>query len=210
MSADFSDAIDELGIRDNTLFIFTSDNGAEFTLPYIGTSGPWRGTYFTGLEGSLRVPFIARWPGRIPAGAVSNEIVHEMDIFPTLARIAGADVPHDRIIDGVDQTDFLLGNTTKSNREGFVVYVGNDIFGVKWRNWKMMSKEVSTGYGDPIRSYGLPLFYNLITDPKEEHPLDERASHNLWVRWPAGQILMEHLMSLQRESPVRPGAPDPS
>jgi hypothetical protein len=64
-------------------------------------------TYFTGLEGSLRVPFIIRWPGKLPAGCVRNEIVHEMDIFPTLARVAGAKVPTDRAIDGVDQLDFF-------------------------------------------------------------------------------------------------------
>ena len=129
------DAIDQLGIADNTIFIFTSDNGPEMFLPNIGSSGPWRGTYFTGLEGSLRVPFIVRWPGKVPAGAVSDEIVHQMDVFPTLAGFTGAEVPKDRIIDGVDQGEFLLGKSAKSGREGFVVYVGNEIYGIKWRNW---------------------------------------------------------------------------
>ncbi|MDB6145612.1 MAG: arylsulfatase [Pseudomonas sp.] len=203
------DAIDKLGIRENTLVIFTSDNGPEFSLPDIGSSGPWRGTYFTGLEGSLRVPFITRWPGKVPAGGVSNEIVHEMDVFPTLARLAGAQVPQDRIIDGLDQSEFLLGKTDKSKRESVVVYVGNDIFGVKWRNWKVMSKEVGTGYGEPVRSYGVPLFYNLLTDPKEEHAADPRVVQNLWVRFPAFQVIAEHMKSLRQEPPIRPGTPDP-
>ncbi len=203
------DAVDQLGQRDNTIFIFTSDNGPEMFLPYVGSSGPWRGSYFTGLEGSLRVPFIVRWPGKVPAAAVSNEIVHEMDVFPTLARLAGAELPKDRIVDGVDQGDFLLGKAQKSAREGFVVYVGNDIYGVKWRNWKVMSKEVGTGYGEPVRSYGVPLFYNLLTDPKEEHAADPRLLENLWVRFPAFQVLTEHLKSLKQEPPVRPGTPDP-
>ena len=73
---------------------------------------------FTGFEGSLRVPFVIRWPSKIQAGGASNEIVHEMDLFPTFARIAGGKVPEDRIIDGVDQTDFFLGEQEKSNREG--------------------------------------------------------------------------------------------
>ena len=107
------DAIDELGIRDNTIFIFTADNGPEATppgnntvtveTPSPGSAGPWRGTMFTGFEGSLRVPFAIRWPGKIPAGSVSNGIVHEMDLFPTFARIAGGKVPEDRVIDGLSR-----------------------------------------------------------------------------------------------------------
>ena len=105
------DAIDSLGVRDNTIFVFTSDNGPDPTFPWQGSSGPWRGYYFTHMEGSLRTPFIIRWPGHIPAGRVSNEIVHEVDTFTTFGRIAGAQLPQDRAIDGVDQTDFLLGRS---------------------------------------------------------------------------------------------------
>ena len=83
------DAIDELRIRDNTIVVFTSDNGPEATWPWQGSPGPWRGYYFTHMEGSLRVPFIIRWPGRVPAARVSNEIVHEVDTYTTFAKIAG-------------------------------------------------------------------------------------------------------------------------
>src|SRR6516164_8917387 len=106
------DAIDELAIRNNTIVVFTSDNGPDASYPYQGSSGPWRGYYFTHMEGSLRVPFIIRWPGKVPTGRVSNEIVHEVDTYTTFAKIAGAQVPQDRAIDGVDQTDFLLGKET--------------------------------------------------------------------------------------------------
>jgi arylsulfatase A-like enzyme len=112
------DAIDELRIRDDTIVVFTSDNGPEATWPWQGSSGPWRGYYFTHMEGSLRAPFIIRWPGRIPAGRVSNEIVHQVDTYTTFAKIAGASVPQDRPIDGVDQTEFLLGESEQSSREG--------------------------------------------------------------------------------------------
>ena len=81
------------GIEDNTLVIFTSDNGPEATHPWEGDSGPWRGTYFTAMEGSLRAPFIIRWPGKVPAGRVNNEIVHIVDLFTTLARVGGAQDP---------------------------------------------------------------------------------------------------------------------
>jgi arylsulfatase len=201
------DEVDRLGIRENTIFIFTADNSAEFTVPYHGFTGPWRGTYVTGLEGSLRVPFIIRWPGKVPVGAVSNEIVHEIDLFPTLARIAGGKVPQNRIIDGVDQTEFFLGKKGASNRESIVVYVGSDIYGVKWRNWKMMFKEVERGTG-PVEQFSAPKFFDLQVDPKEEFPLD-RWEENAWVRWPAGQVLIEHAASLKNEPPIRPGTPDP-
>lgn len=202
------DTVEELGLRDDTIFIFTSDNGPEFASAWYGSSGPWRGTYFTGLEASLRVPFIVRWPGKVPAGMVSNEIVHQMDLFPTLARMAGGKVPTDRVIDGVDQTDFLSGKQEKSNRESVVIYVGNDLHGVKWRNWKMMFKEMDNG-GSPVRELSIPHFYNLLVDQKEEHPNAPSLPENLWVRYPASKILVDHAVSLKKEPPIAPGTPDP-
>jgi arylsulfatase len=203
------DTVDQLGIMDNTIFIFTSDNGPDPTVPHQSFSGPWSGSYFTGKEGSLRVPFIVRWPKKIPAGKVSNEIVHEMDLFPTLARIVGGKLPTDRIIDGIDQLDFFLGKQEVSNRESVIVYVGSEIYGIKWRNYKMMSKEIEKGFADPTRTYGVPLVYDLHTDPKEETPLHAKWYEIGWIRWPAGQYLVEHMVSLSKEPPIRPGTPDP-
>jgi len=68
------DAVSRLKLADNTIFIFSSDNGPEDTMPWRGWACPWSGTYVTGIEGSLRVPFIIRWPGKVPAGRVSNEM----------------------------------------------------------------------------------------------------------------------------------------
>jgi arylsulfatase A-like enzyme len=201
------DLVDKLGVRDDTIFIFTSDNGPEMLEPYNGWSGPWRGSYFTGLEGSLRVPFIVRWPGKIPAGRVSNEIVHEMDIFPTLASAAGGKLPTDRAIDGVDQLGFLMGKQEKSNRDGFVVYVGNEIFGVTWQNWKMMSKSLDKGT-DAVTEWSIPRFFNLYQDPQEKHALSYEIE-DLWVRYPAGKILVDHLASFQKYPLIKPGTPDP-
>jgi arylsulfatase len=202
------DTIKELGVADNTIFIFTADNGPEMLPGHSGWGGPWRGSYFTGLEGSLRVPFIIRWPGKVPAGAVSNDIVHEMDMYATFAKWTGAEIPTDRIIDSVDQSDFLTGKRDKSNRDGFVVYVGNDLFGVKWRNWKMMFKEVERGT-DAKKTYDFPRFYNLYADPKEEYPLTKATAGHFWTRWPMGAILTEHANSLNKEPPIKPGTPDP-
>ena len=202
------DTLDELGIADETIFVFTSDNGPEMLPGHNGWSGPWRGSYFTGLEGSLRVPFIIRWPGKVPAGAVSNEIVHEIDMFATFAKLTGGKVPTDRVIDSVDQSDVLTGKQEKSNRDGFIVYVGNDMFGVKWRNWKMMFKEVERGTDHKL-TYDFPRFYNLYSDPKEEYPLTKATAGHFWVRWPMSEILTEHLASLKKEPPIQPGTPDP-
>ena len=202
------DVVDALGIRNDTIFVFTADNGPEGAIPHQGFSGPWRGSYFTGLEGSLRVPFLVRWPGKIPEKRVSNEIVHEVDLLATFARIAGGEMPADRVIDSVDQTDFFKGMKEQSSRESVVVYVGKALYGVKWRDWKMMVKEISTISADPVRNYGVPLFYNLLLDPKEEYPV-LNAPPNFWVRYPAGQVLVDHAKSLALEPPIPPGTRDP-
>jgi hypothetical protein len=111
-------------------------------------------------------------------------------------------------IDGVDQTNFFLGKKDQSNRDSVVIYVGNELCGVKWRNWKMMLKELDDATG-PVETYGIPRFYDLYVDPKEEYPLDPRVIENLWVRYPISQILLEHIVSLKKEPPIRPGTPDP-
>jgi arylsulfatase A-like enzyme len=131
------DALDRFGIAEDTVLLFASDNGPEFRRPWRGTAGPWVGTYHTAMEGGLRVPFMVRWPGRVPAGRVSNEVVHVVDLYATLARIAGAKVPDDRPLDSIDQLDFFTGKRDTSAREGFVFFIKQEMRAVKWRNWKM-------------------------------------------------------------------------
>jgi arylsulfatase A-like enzyme len=199
------DAVKEAGIEDNTLVIFASDNGPEATDPWEGDSGPWRGTYFTAMEASLRAPFIIRWPGKVPAGRISNEIVHIVDIYPTLARVGGASVPKDRPIDGVDQLDFLLGNQENSNRDGFPAYVADRLSAVKWRNWKMHLIWQVNMYDPPI-TLPEPKVINLLTDLKEERDVGAKAS---WVGVPMLKILVEFEQSLKKYPPIRAGTPDP-
>jgi arylsulfatase len=209
------DAIDDLGITNNTIFIFTADNGPEaldfgetsmtVETALHGSAGPWRSSLFTGYEGALRVPFAIRWPGKIAAGGVSDEIVHEMDLFPTLAKIVGGEVPKDRVIDGVDISEFLLGKKKKSGREGFIVYMGNDIFGVKWRDWKLHFKEQS-GWNGVLREYTMPRAYNLINDPQEK---DNVLFPHTWVPKAALPQMVEHVASLKKNPPIPSGAKDP-
>jgi arylsulfatase A-like enzyme len=115
------DTLDELGVAQDTIVVWSSDNGPDTTYRFPagdpdpfggqwrGSSGPWRGGLFTSLEGFNRTPCIVRWPGKVPAGKVSNELVHEVDWFTTLLLAAGAEVPGDRMIDGMDMRAFLLG-----------------------------------------------------------------------------------------------------
>ena len=207
--------IDDLGIADNTIFIFTADNGPEavrigntnLTTENIisGTAGPWRGSLFTSFEGALRVPFAVRWPGKIKPGQSSDEIVHAMDLFPTLAKIVGGNVPNDRAIDGVDISDFLLGKTDKSGREGFIVYMGETIFGVKWRNWKLHFKE-QAGWDAPMITYTMPRVYDLMSDPEERNNV---LFPNTWVPKAALGQLDEHVGSFKKYPPIPTGAADP-
>jgi arylsulfatase len=198
------DEVDGLGIGERTIFIFASDNGPEFRRPWRGTAGPWTGTYHTAMEGSLRVPFAIRWPGRVPPRGVSNEIVHVTDLYVTLARLAGAAVPTDRPVDGVDQSEFLLGRQARSNREGFVFYIKQELRAVKWRDWKMhVVWEPEPNVGP--NHLETPWVFNLVQDPKEE--TDVGTEHS-WVRRPLRVLVQDFQDSLRRHPPIPPGAPD--
>ena len=199
------DTVDRMKIRDNTVVIWFSDNGPEYFYPWHGTAGPWRGNYFTAWEGSLRTPFLIRWPGKIPADSVSNEIVHVTDIMPTLGKIAGYEVPNDRIIDGVDQLDFFTGKQKTSNREGFIIYNNDDVYGYKWRNWKMHLVELENMNSEPMK-LNVPRVYNLISDPKEEYNI---ASEVTWVLPVLFPKIIEFQKTLVEEPPIQLGTPDP-
>lgn len=198
------DEIDALDIAAGTIVIFASDNGPEFRRPWRGSAGPWTGTYHTAMEGGLRAPCMVRWPGRVPAGRVSNAIVHVTDLYPTLARVAGAPLPNDRPIDGVDQFDFFTGGQEKSQREGFVYYIKNELRAVKWRDWKMhliWEPEPNAG----ANHLEAPYLFNLIQDPKEETDVHTAAS---WVRTPMRRMIHAFQESLKAHPPIPPGAPD--
>ena len=202
------DKIEELGIADNTIVIWTSDNGPEEIEGHQGTAGFWRGNYFTALEGSLRTSFLIRWPGKIPAGRKSNEIVHTTDLLPTFASVAGYKVPNDRMMDGIDQIDFFLGKQEKSNREGFPIFNGDDFFAYKWRDYKMHFIWLESMFGAP-QKLNMPKMFNLIKDPKELYPIDKIDVADAWFMAPVTKAVMEFRMSLAKEPPIRLGQTDP-
>jgi arylsulfatase len=200
---DLLDTIQNLGIKDDTIVIFTSDNGGYGGIGREGFNGPWRGSLFTSYEGSHRVPFLIRWPKKIPARQISNEIVHAMDVYGTLAAMLDLKLPNDRIMDSLDHSEFFMGRSKKSARESIVYYISNEIVGVKWRNWKMLFKELER-IGEPVISGIDPAIYNLYKDPQER----ERLRHYIqdtWVEIPLYEVLEKHQESIANDV----GAPGP-
>ena len=212
------DTLDELGIADDTIVVWASDNGADpnWRLPvgdpdpwgttWQGTSGPWRGGYFTTLEGSNRTPCIIRWPGKVPAGKVSNELVHEVDLFTTLVLAGGGKVPDDRQIDGVDMRDFLLGDAEESGRNAIICMNGNRVQSVKWgQEWKanLFEQDTFMGTWTPLNE---PHIVNLFWDPREEHQV---SFPHTWLAHPIVAAAGAFLKTLAIEPPIKPGTPDP-
>jgi arylsulfatase A-like enzyme len=209
MDVDFNtglilDAIARLGIERNTIVFWCTDNGAEIRRPWRGTSGPWNGFYNSVMEGGIRTPCIVRWPGRIPAGQVSNEIVHQLDFFPTIAAAIGADiVPKDRAMDGVNQLPFLEGKQKHSNRESVLYFTNTMVRAVKWKDWKFhYAFQPEPG----VAQAPLMRLFNLRSDPKEESDIKDT---NPWAQSAMDKLVADFLATTQRYPNIPPGTPDP-
>jgi arylsulfatase len=199
------DLLDELGVADDTIVVFAGDNGPEDTLLWRGTPGFWEGSLFAGNEGNLRTPCIARWPGHIRAGALSDEIMHVTDWFTTLLHAAGLREPDDRVIDGVNQLPWLTGSADASPREGYVYWMGSEIYGVKWRNFKLVL--VAQKYAtDAPQHLAFPRIINLTVDPQEREPLTLPHLHT-WTAAHFNQLICSFKASVQREPLIPAGAP---
>jgi arylsulfatase A-like enzyme len=181
------------GIDDNTLVIWCSDNGAELRRPWRGSSGPWRGFYNSAMEGGVRTPCVIRWLGRIKSGHVSNEMMHEVDLFASIAAAAGVPyTPTDRIIDGVNQLDFLEGKQKKSNRESAIFMNRNGgVMAVKWHNWKLWyNYKTEIPDNDPDN---LVRLFDLQVDPQEEIDMKD---YYPWVVGVMDSIVNKYELSL--------------
>ena len=197
--------IKKLNIEENTLIIFAGDNGPEEVLTWRGTPGYWEGSYFAGGEGNLRTPCIVRWPGHVKEGIVSNEIMHVTDWFTTILHVAGIEKPKDRIIDGVNQFDWLAGKKENSERNGYIFWMGETMYGVKWQNFKMsLVKQVYST--DPVNKLSAPNIINLTADPQEREPLSLPYLHS-WTASHFMKILKEFEESLAHEPLIKMGAP---
>jgi arylsulfatase A-like enzyme len=198
-------ALKKLGIERNTLVLWCADNGAEIRRPWRGSSGPWSGFYNTVMEGGIRTPCVVRWSGRIPAGQVSNEIVHEVDLFPTFAAAAGAPgmVPTDRAIDGVNQLPFLEGKQKQSNRESVIYFTANQLRAVKWKDWKFHYAFMPES-GRPEAP--LMRLFNLRSDPKEESDIKDA---NPWAVSAFDKLVADWTITTVKYPHVPTGAKDP-
>ncbi|MGI9645151.1 MAG: sulfatase family protein [Ilumatobacteraceae bacterium] len=168
------DELDAQGIADDTIVIFTSDNGSlgdnappwGSPDPLGGSNDPLRGTKGSTWEGGQRVPGIVRWPARIPAGGISDEIVTAMDLYPTLASVCGADAPDDRVIDGRD-VGALWFSDAPSPHDAFFYYWMNDLEAVRSGRWKLHLSKRGT---EQRELYDLDADVGETTDIIAEHP----------------------------------------
>jgi arylsulfatase A-like enzyme len=182
------DTLDELGLAKDTLVIYTTDNGPWNQPAYTnnkkghpkdsifwGQSGPLRNGKGSCYEGGCRVPCIVRWPGKVPAGKVSDAIFATIDFMPTFANLAGYKVPEDRRIDGVDQTDLILGKSEKGARDSFF-YVN----AMRKGNWKYLkAKHCMYGYSRDRKRAEVEELYDLEADLGETTNMAEKHPEKL-------------------------------
>lgn len=209
------DAIKAAGINKNTIVFLTGDNGAAvYPSPGLvtgevgGSNGPWRGGLSTAYEGGMRTPAMVRWPGKIQSGKVSDEIVADLDWYPTIANLVQERqrIPADRPIDGIDQSNFLLGDQANSNREHVVTYVGDTVFAVKWRDYKFHFATSEGTHAYVVQKYTFPQVFNIKEDVNESFELwgNEGYAH-AWVNGPVAKVLKDLAVSMHKFPNIKPG-----
>jgi arylsulfatase len=172
------DAVRRLGLERDTVVVFASDNGPRIAARQAvralgGQTGPLRGGKGSAWEGGYRVPAIWWGPGRIPAGRASDALLTTLDILPTFAAMAGASLPQDRVLDGVDQTALVTGASEESARETFFYYPRDRLEAVRSGPWKLLLPRGKPRWrwAPDQAPIDAPRLYNLRTDPGETRDL---------------------------------------
>jgi arylsulfatase len=130
-------AVKDNGLDDNTLVLFMSDNGPFLSYGnHAGSAGSLREGKLTTFEGGVRVPFLARWPGKVSAGRVCDELITGLDLLPTIAKLIGTELPKTKI-DGVDLSPLLLGASGATGRQSFAYFSGSELHAVRAGRWKL-------------------------------------------------------------------------
>jgi len=221
--------LEDLGVADNTIVVYTTDNGNEFIFWPDGGYAPFRGEKGTTWEGGVRVPCMVRWPGHIKPGTEANGIQNHEDMFVTLAAAAGLPNLKDDLLkgykmngttykvhlDGYNNLDYWTGKTDKSARREIYYYDETDLMAVRVDGWKMHIGVKHNGDWFDEKSYpSIPYIVNLLMDPMEKVTPDAPGfeyegrkffASKLWAPTAAGPFLAAHMKSLQ-EYPPRQGA----
>jgi len=221
--------LEDLGVANNTIVVYTTDNGNEMAFWPDGGYAPFRGEKGTTWEGGVRVPCMVRWPGQIPPGSVSNEIQAHEDIYLTLATAAGQAGIKEKLLtgaqlgettykvhlDGYDNTALWTGKSKKSARREFYYYDETDLMGLRVDDWKLSFGVKKEGSWWNAKNYpSVPYIFNLRMDPMEKMDPESHEwgyigrkflAQKLWAPTAAGPFLQAHLQSLA-EFPPSQGA----
>ena len=219
--------LDDLGIAQNTIVLYSTDNGPHMNTWPDGAMTPFRSEKDTNWEGAFRIPLVIRWPGHIPAGAICNDIVSHHDWLPTFLAAAGApDVPerllrgHEAVgkkfrvhIDGYDLLPFLTGKEKKCPREGFIYFDDDgDLVALRFDNWKMNFREQRTPgtldvWAEPLVTLRIPKLFNLRTDPFERADITSNTYWDWYARKSymimAAQSLVGRFLQTFKDYPPR-------
>ena len=221
------DALDELGLAEDTIVVYSTDNGPHMNSWPDGGMTPFRSEKNTNWEGAFRVPEVIRWPGHIPAGVVSNEIIQHHDWLPTFLAAAGdtqtveelktgksiGDMTYKVHIDGFNLLPYLTGEVDKSPRKGLVYFSDDgDVLALRFDNWKVVFMEQRIPgtlqvWAEPFVPLRVPLLYNLRTDPFERATITSNTYYdwlfeNAYLVF-ASQIIMTDFLATFREFPPR-------
>lgn len=205
------DALKQAGVEDKTIVILSSDNGAggiPMSPCFGGSSGPWRGSFSNPpYEGSMRVPAMIRWPGHVPAGVVTQEMLTAHDWLPTLAGIVEESnrVPKDRPIDGIDASKFMLGRSKTTGRVEYLFFgPDGEPMSVKTRNIKVIFRYADS-FEKPIEKPYFPLVYDLTSDPHEDYNLFVHKLDMSWMIQLATKPVIDYQKSLTDYPNIKPG-----
>ncbi|MBD0830597.1 arylsulfatase [Aestuariibaculum sediminum] len=216
MVGEILDELEEMGLLDNTIVVYSTDNGPEHSARTHGGTTPFRGEKMTTYEGGVRVPTMVMWKNKIPAGQRLQGIQSHMDFFTTLAAAAGVpdvvekmDKEKKQYIDGVNNLDYWLGKTDKSNRNNFIYYHESDIRAVRINQWKMHFQTSEDYYAVYVKQK-FPIMYNIHFDPYESFDnLTDRSDmlqRKQFINEPMQELLAEHIKSLVEYPPVQKAA----
>ena len=195
------DLLDDLNIADNTFVMYSTDNGPHMNTWPDGAMTPFRSEKNTNWEGAFRVPMLVRWPGKIKAGTVSNEIVQHHDWLPTFLAMAGEPDVTEKLkrghkangktfknhIDGVNLLPYLTGDEKKSPRNFFFYFSDDgDVLGMRFDNFKVVFMEqrcpgTMQVWGEPFTRLRMPKIFNLRTDPYERADITSNTYYDWFL-----------------------------